>query len=219
MQRAANIEAQEIAGQRMQSAKDLQALTVASTVEQMLDKQIEDMGDMGDEELEMLRQQRIQGMKKAQARKEAGRRNGHGVLKDVADQKQFFEEVKESDFCVCHFYRGTTKACAIVDMHLAKLAPKHYETKFMRINAEKSQYLVESLSVWCMPTVLLIKDAKVVDRIEGFTELGHTEHFSETATMEKRIRQGKVIDNCVEEEEVDDMLDFDEDFDLSDEDD
>ena len=55
MQRAANIEAQEIAGQRMQSAKDLQALTVASTVEQMLDKQIEDMGDMGDEELEMLR--------------------------------------------------------------------------------------------------------------------------------------------------------------------
>ena len=30
----------------------------------------------------------------------------------VADQKQFFAEVKESSLCVAHFYRSTTKHCA-----------------------------------------------------------------------------------------------------------
>ena len=215
MNRAADMEAASIVQDRMQQNKDLQALTIASTVEQMLDAQIDD--DMGDEELEKLRMKRIEGMRAAQKRREEGRAKGHGSLKDVSDQKQFFSEVKESDFVVAHFYRGTTKHCAVMDMHLARLAPKHMETKFLRIDAEKSQYLVETLNVWMMPTVLLIKDAKVEDRIEGFTELGMSEHF-QTATLEKRIKRAKVIDGCVFEEEVSDD-DFDPDFDLSDDDD
>jgi len=214
MERAADVEAAQIASQRYQSAKDQQALVVASTVEQMLDKQIDEMG--GEDELEQLRKKRISQMREAQRKREEGRRNGHGSLKDIADQKQFFSEVKESTYCVVHFYRSTTKYCAIVDMHLAKLAPRHLETKFMRIDAEKSQYLVEQLQVVLMPTVVLVKDAKVVDRIEGFDQLGGTEHFS-TATFEMRLKHGKVIDSLVFEQEDDDD-DFDPDFDLSDED-
>ena len=211
MQRAADVEAAQMAQARMEQNRELQALTVASTVEQMLDAQIED--DLGDEDLEKLRMKRIEGMRQAAKRKEEGRAKGHGVLKDIADQKQFFSEVKESEMVVAHFYRATTKHCAVVDMHLARMAPKHMETKFLRIDAEKSQYLVEQLNVWMMPTILLIKDAKVVERIEGFTELGMTEHFG-TATLEKLIKKkGKVIDGCVFEEEVSDD-EFDADFDL-----
>jgi hypothetical protein len=205
MERAADVEAGQMAQSRMQSAKDKQALVVASTVEQMLDKQLDDMG--GEDELERLRAKRIEGMREAQRRREEGRRNGHGSLRDVADQKQFFSEVKESEFCVAHFYRSTTRFCAIVDMHMAKLAPAHLETKFLRIDAEKSQYLVEQLQVVVMPTVLMIKDAKVIDRIEGFNQLGGTEHFS-TATFEQRLRLSKVISNVVFEQE-----DADDDFD------
>jgi hypothetical protein len=58
-----------------------------------------------------------------------------------------------------------------------------------------------------MPTVLMIKDAKVIDRIEGFNQLGGTEHFS-TATFEQRLRLSKVISNVVFEQE-----DADDDFD------
>ena len=212
MERAADIEAKEISQSRYQGAKDNQALVVASTVEQLLDKQLEDMG--GEEELEKLRQARIKGMRETQKKREEGRRNGHGVLKDIADQKQFFAEVKESEFCVAHFYRSTTRYCAIIDMHMSKLAPAHMETKFLRINAEESQYLVEQLEVVLMPTVLMIRDAKVVDRIEGFNQLGGTEHFS-TATFEKRIKHSHVISGLhFEEEDGDD--DFDPEFDLSD---
>ena len=100
MERAADVEAAQIASQRYQSAKDQQALVVASTVEQMLDKQIDEMG--GEDELEQLRKKRISQMREAQRKREEGRRNGHGSLKDIADQKQFFSEVKESTYCVVH---------------------------------------------------------------------------------------------------------------------
>jgi hypothetical protein len=99
-------------------------------------------------------------------------------------------------------------------MHLARLAPAHLETKFMRIDAEKSQYLVEKLMIVVMPTICLIRDGKVEDKIEGFDSLGYTENFS-TATLEKRIKMAKVIDHLAMEE-VDSDDDFDAEFDLSD---
>ena len=214
MQRAADMEARETATAKIESAREMQAGVLASTVEQMLDKQLEEAEEM-EQDYEAIRKKRMEEMRKQAQAREEGRRNGHGVLKDVADQKQFFAEVKESSLCVAHFYRSTTKHCAVVDMHLAKLAPAHMETKFIRIDAEKSQYLVEQLMIVVMPTICLIKDGKVEDKIEGFDSLGYTEHFS-TATLEKRIRRAKVITNCVMDDEDDSDNDFDADFDISD---
>ena len=214
VQRAADMEARETATAKIESAREMQAGVLASTVEQMLDKQLEEAEEM-EQDYEAIRKKRMEEMRKQAQAREEGRRNGHGVLKDVADQKQFFAEVKESSLCVAHFYRSTTKHCAVVDMHLAKLAPAHMETKFIRIDAEKSQYLVEQLMIVVMPTICLIKDGKVEDKIEGFDSLGYTEHFS-TATLEKRIRRAKVITNCVMDDEDDSDNDFDADFDISD---
>jgi hypothetical protein len=39
--------------------------------------------------------------------------------------------------------------------------------QFVKINAEKSPYLVEKLNVWVMPTLLLVKDGQV--RLEPVT--------------------------------------------------
>lgn len=217
MQRAANMEAQQTGQAKVESAREMQANVLASTVEQMLDKQIEEAEDM-EQDYEAIRHKRIQEMRKQQQAREEGRRNGHGVLKEVADQKDFFQQVKESSLCVAHFYRSTTKACAIVDMHLSKLAPAHLETRFMRIDAEKSQYLVEKLMIVVMPSICLIRDGKVEDKIEGFDSLGYTEHFS-TATLEKRLKHAKVIDGLHMDDSPDSDDDFDADFDLdSDED-
>lgn len=50
---------------------------------------------------------------------------------------------------------------------MEKLAAKHLETRFVKIDAEKSNYLVEKLMVVVMPTILLVKDGKVVHQIQG----------------------------------------------------
>ena len=41
---------------------------------------------------------------------------------------------------VVHFYRASFP-CEVMDKHLAALAPKHLETKFVRIHAEKAPFL------------------------------------------------------------------------------
>lgn len=41
---------------------------------------------------------------------------------------------------VAHFYRAS-EPCRIMDMHLQRLAASHLETKFIRLNAEKSPFL------------------------------------------------------------------------------
>ena len=78
---------------------------------------------------------------------------------------------------VCHFYRSATWRCQVIDRHLGDLAPAHPETRFVRIDAEKSPYLVEKLGVVVLPSVLCIKNGKVVHTIVGFDEFGGADEF------------------------------------------
>lgn len=57
---------------------------------------------------------------------------------------------------VVHFYRASFP-CEIMDKHLAALAPKHLETKFVRIHAEKAPFLTGPPYVTgCCPDALVI---------------------------------------------------------------
>ncbi|PRQ22818.1 putative thioredoxin-like protein [Rosa chinensis] len=66
----------------------------------------------------------------------------------------------------------------VVDKHLSILAKQHIETRFMKINAEKSPFLAEKLKIVVLPTLALIKNAKVDDYVVGFDELGGKDDFS-----------------------------------------
>ena len=73
-------------------------------------------------------------------------------------------QVKESDRVICHFYRSTTWRCQILDRHFAALAPKHLETRFIKIDAEKCNFLAQRLEIVLMPTVIMTKDTMTHDR-------------------------------------------------------
>jgi hypothetical protein len=66
----------------------------------------------------------------------------------------------------------------VVDKHLEALCKLHLETKFVRIDAEKSPFLTEKLKIWMLPTLALIKSEKVLDYVVGFNELGGKDDFS-----------------------------------------
>ncbi len=93
---------------------------------------------------------------------------------------------------VVHFYREETFRCKILDKHLRELAPKHIETKFCKINAEKCPFLTQRLRIKVIPTLALIKDAKTRDYIVGFTDLGNTDEFS-TEMLEWRLARSDII--------------------------
>lgn len=54
-----------------------------------------------------------------------------------------------------------------MDKHLKSLAQKHVETKFVKINAEKTPFFVEKLSIRVLPSVVIFADGKSIDTLVG----------------------------------------------------
>ena len=94
-----------------------------------------------------------------------------------------------------HFYRPATRRCEIVDKHMAILARKHLETKFMRVDAERSPFLAEKLKIWMLPTMVIVKNGKTEHSIVGLDELGGGDNFT-TETLEQVLLQhGAVMES------------------------
>lgn len=67
------------------------------------------------------------------------------------------------------------------------------ECKFVKINAERSQFLTERLRIKTIPTIALIRENKPIDYIVGFTDLGNVDDF-ETEMLEWRIARTSIIE-------------------------
>ncbi len=160
--------------------------------EEKLDEELHKMDRMEEDDFEALRRKRMEAMKKNMAKKQAWKAAGHGEYQELHDQKQFFAELKKSERAVVHFYRSSTTRCEIVDMHLAKLARKHIETRFVKVNAEKSPFIVDRLKIWALPTMVLVKDGKTDHSIIGFDELGGKDDFP-TSTLEELLLMHEVV--------------------------
>ena len=64
-----------------------------------------------------------------------------------------------------------------MDKHMAILAKKHVEAKFLKINAEKCPYVCEKLRIWCLPSVVLVKEGKTNYTMVGFNDMGCEDDF------------------------------------------
>ena len=118
---------------------------------------------------------------------------GHGEYEDLPGEKELFDKTKKSERIVCHFYRDSTMRCKIVDKHLEVLARKHLETKFVKLNVDRAPFITERLNIKVLPTIALLIDNIVKDKIIGFTDLGNHDDFS-TDILEWRLGKSGVID-------------------------
>ena len=151
-------------------------LGMAQQMEDALDDELHKMNNMTEDDLEDIRRKRLEAMKAGQTKRKEWLAKGHGELRSLADEKEFFAEMKGEDKMVVHFYRNNWP-CKVMDMHLDLLSKKHLETKFARIDAEKSPFLTERLKIWMLPTLALISKEKVLDYVVGFDDLGGTDDF------------------------------------------
>lgn len=170
-------------------------LAAANVIEQQVDNQLQSLNRaMKDEdEFEALRRRRLEGMREAQKQRQEYMNNGHGGYEELADEAEFFAACKKSRNVICHFFRSSTPRCKIVDKHLEILAPRHIETRFVKIDAERSKFLVDRLRIKIMPTICLAREGKTIDYVAGFDDLGGMDDFS-TEMLEWRIARCGVID-------------------------
>eukprot|EP00245_Coleochaete_scutata_P007205 TRINITY_DN22336_c0_g1_i1.p1 TRINITY_DN22336_c0_g1~~TRINITY_DN22336_c0_g1_i1.p1 ORF type:complete len:210 (-),score=62.82 TRINITY_DN22336_c0_g1_i1:734-1363(-) len=179
-----------MAGVALQQVVEQQVLAVAKAVEDHIDDELNRLERFDEDDLDKLRQRRLQEMKSQAAKRSEWLSRGHGEYTEI-EEKGFFKEVKASERVVCHFYRENWP-CKVMDKHLTVLAKDHVETKFLRINAEKSPFLCERLKIFMLPTLAIIKNGKTEDYVVGFDELGGSDDFS-TQTLEGRLGSTGVI--------------------------
>ena len=117
---------------------------------------------------------------------------GHGQYTEITEEKEFFDICKKSNKVVCHYFRDSTFRCKIVDKHLIILAPKHLETRFIKLNVERAPFLCDRLRIRVLPTISCVIDSITKDYIKGFDELGGDDDFS-TEMLEWRLGVAGVI--------------------------
>lgn len=180
-----------MANPNLQDIIEKQVLTVAKAVEDKIDEEISALDRLDLDDIEVLRERRLQQMKKMAEKRSRWISLGHGEYTEIPSEKDFFSVVKASDRVVCHFYRDNWP-CKVMDKHMSILAKQHIETRFVKIHAEKSPFLAEKLKIVVLPTLALIKNTKVDDYVVGFDELGGTDEFN-TEDLEERLAKAQVI--------------------------
>lgn len=177
--------AQQVAGKAI--------LDHAMETERKLDEKLAKLDKLDEDDIDKIREKRKAQLIAAQKIKQENLSNGHGRYTELPDQPAFFEATKKSKWMAVHFYRPTTQRCQIVDGHLERLAQKHLETRFCKINAEKCPYLTEKLNVFVMPTILIIDKGHTVHQVRGFDEMGGSDDFHED-TLAYVLSQWGVLD-------------------------
>jgi len=169
-----------------------QLMQTAQVMEDQVDAEMKRLENMDEDDLEAIKRKRMDMMKKQQEKKTEWRQQGHGEYSEIPEEKEFFNVTKNSENVVCLFYREETFRCKIMDKHLAILAKKHMETKFCKINADKTPFLCDRLKIRTIPTVIMVKEAITRGYIVGFTDLGNTDEFS-TEMLAWRLGHAEVI--------------------------
>lgn len=167
-------------------------VTALEEKEAQLDAEIQRLDQLEEDDIENIRQKRLEGMKENAKRANDLRQAGHGVYTEISTEKDFFEAAKRSKHLVCHFYRPSTWRCQVIDKHCEILAPRYMECKFVKLNIEKSPYLAEKLRIVMLPTVMLVNNGKTEHSIIGFDEMGSGDDF-ETDDFEAVLLNWGVI--------------------------
>lgn len=165
---------------------------MAKAMEEQVDAELHKLENLNEDDIDTIRARRMAEMKKRQEKSKEWLAKGHGEYVDLQTEKEFFDAMKGEEKMVCHFYRENWP-CKVMDKHLAILAKKHIETKFAKINAEKSPFLTERLKIWMLPTLAIIKNEKTTDYVVGFDDLGGVDDF-QTDLLAQRLAKADVID-------------------------
>lgn len=99
--------------------------------------------DDDDQELERIRNKRLQMLKKENEMKKAG----YGEYREIKEN-EFLDEVTHGQYCLVHFYHSDFETCKIMDKHLKLICKNHINCKFLYLNAEKAPFFVSKLAVF-----------------------------------------------------------------------
>lgn len=86
-----------------------------------------------------------------------------------------FEAVKQNGVVVADFYATWCGPCKMISPKFIALAKQHTDKKFIKIDIDKVQEAGIKYNISSMPTFILFKFGKEVDRLQGASHSGLVE--------------------------------------------
>lgn len=145
-----------------------------------------------DDDLSGLREQRLQQLHQEMTRAKTMKEAGTGHYTEIKDEKSIMDITTSTKLVVVHFAKSDFGRCGVMDGHLEYLAPRHFDTRFVKINVDNAPFLVTKLKVQILPCVISFIDGLGVDRILGFEGLGNGDKFT-TKDLEARLFASGVL--------------------------
>eukprot|EP00414_Alexandrium_minutum_P003851 CAMPEP_0113818336 /NCGR_PEP_ID=MMETSP0328-20130328/189_1 /TAXON_ID=39455 /ORGANISM="Alexandrium minutum" /LENGTH=233 /DNA_ID=CAMNT_0000786271 /DNA_START=65 /DNA_END=766 /DNA_ORIENTATION=+ /assembly_acc=CAM_ASM_000350 len=109
---------------------------------------------------------RIREARKAQLRDEhAWRRQGHGQLRELANEREFIEAIKPHERAVVLLDDGRSAAADDVNCALTKIAKAHLEAQFCRLSADRAFFLTQMVELEGLPTLFLLRNGEVTGHL------------------------------------------------------
>lgn len=133
-------------------------------------------------------------------------RKGHGEYRMI-EEADFINEVTSSERCIMHFWHPEFQRSKIMDKHLGILCKQYFDTKFMKIDAEKAAFFVAKLNIKMLPAVVFFRDGVAFDRVVGFEELGERDDFPTSMLEERMLATGAIKNKVVVQVDDDDEPD------------
>ncbi|KAI4149192.1 MAG: hypothetical protein L6R39_002574 [Caloplaca ligustica] len=172
---------------------------VASVLDSHTEKDDVDEDDLlnsieDDPTLDSFREQRLQQLHAEFTRAKHLHNQEHGQYAEIKDERTLMDIVNTgAELCVVHFFKTDFHRCGIMNGHLERLAPLHFDTRFLRINVENAPFLVTKLKVQVLPCVIAFRKGVSADRIIGFEGLGYSEDTFSTKDLERRLVKSGVL--------------------------
>lgn len=126
---------------------------------------------LDDPALDEIRNARLEQIKQAHVKKMQDLAKGHGQVRTISQDEFLPECTGSSEFVAVHFFHQEFQRCEIMDHHFKIIATQHVECKCLRIDADKAPFFVQKLQVRTLPTLIVFRDGKAVDRLTGFEGL------------------------------------------------
>ena len=80
------------------------------------------------------------------------------------------EVLKENKTVLVDFYADWCGPCKMLSPIIEKVAKENKDTKFVKINVDEAQDLAIKYNIMSIPTLVVIKDGREVNRIVGLVD-------------------------------------------------
>lgn len=113
-----------------------------------------------DDDLNKLRQQRLQELKKEAALST----ETYGQLTPVSREQELVHMLTNTSRLVIHFSMPTFRRCNIMSEHLQKLAAMYPKTRFVEVRADEMPFLVAKFKIQVLPCLAVVILSQLVDK-------------------------------------------------------